>query len=37
MYTLKMPPGYPFEGEITVAKTSGLPNELSEEDCVVSI
>ncbi|XP_052098093.1 cingulin-like [Mytilus californianus] len=33
MFTLKMPPGYPFKGEITATNTSGLPANVYIEDC----
>lgn len=35
MFTLKMPPGYPFKGEITITNTSGLPANVYVEDCKV--
>lgn len=35
MFTLKMPPGYPFKGEITITNTSGLPANVHVEDCKV--
>ncbi|XP_063432970.1 myosin-13-like isoform X1 [Mytilus trossulus] len=33
MFTLKMPPGYPFKGEITITNTSGLPANVYVKDC----